>query len=71
MPSVGDFSQYLLHPENRRALSFLLHENGYDERLPESGWEQRRLRVEYERAFEEQLRHVEASSAAVGRSAAV
>lgn len=58
---VGDFSQYLLHPENRRALSFLLHENGYDERLPESGWEQRRLRIEYQRAFEDQLRQIETS----------
>ena len=59
--NVGDFSQYLLHPENRRQLSFLLHENGYDPRLPAAGWEQRRLRVEYERAFEEQMRQVEAS----------
>ena len=65
--NVGDFSQYLLHPENCRHLSFQLRENGYDERLPPSGWEQRRLRVEYERAFQQQLRHVEASRrAAVG-----
>jgi lipoprotein-releasing system permease protein len=55
---VGDFSQYLLHPENRQALSFLLHEEGYDERLPESGWEYRRTRVEYERAIQEQVRQV-------------
>jgi len=58
---VGDFSQYLLHPENRQRLSFLLREQGYDDRLPPSGWEQRRLRVSYERAFEEQMRQIEAS----------
>jgi lipoprotein-releasing system permease protein len=55
---VGDFSQYLLHPENQRQLSFQLRENGYDERLPDSGWEHRRDRVEYERAVREQLAHV-------------
>jgi lipoprotein-releasing system permease protein len=30
---VGDFSQYLLHPENRAKLNFLLREEGYDRRL--------------------------------------
>ncbi len=56
---VGDFSQYLLHPENRERLTFDLHEGGYDERLPESGWVQRRRRIAYERAYDEQLRQIE------------
>lgn len=54
---VSDFSQYLLHPENRRKLSFLLKEDGYDkENLPTSGWHHRRTRVAFERDYEEQLR---------------
>jgi lipoprotein-releasing system permease protein len=28
--SVSDFAKYLQHPENRRKLSFILHEGGYD-----------------------------------------
>jgi lipoprotein-releasing system permease protein len=55
---VGDFAQYLLHPENRKQLSFRLHENGYApgrDSFPESGWEHRRARVLYQRAYEEQL----------------
>ncbi|MCH5377510.1 MAG: FtsX-like permease family protein [Planctomycetes bacterium] len=55
---VGDFSQYLLHPENRAKLSFLLRDDSYDAPLPESGWEYRRTRVEYERAVEEQIREI-------------
>jgi len=56
--AVGDFSQYLLHPENRKKLSFLLHHGGYDDRLRGSGWEYRRGRVAYERAFQEQMREI-------------
>ncbi len=43
--SVSDFSKYLLHPENKKALSFALHEAGYAEGregFPESGWKHRR-----------------------------
>lgn len=61
---VGDFKEYLLHPENREKISFLLREDGYDERLPESGWKQRRLRVSYERAYQEQMRQIRESQAA-------
>jgi lipoprotein-releasing system permease protein len=57
---VGDFSQYLMHPDNRRDLSFLLREKGYDSRLPESGWDHRRSRVAFERAYQEQLRAAQA-----------
>jgi lipoprotein-releasing system permease protein len=55
---VGDFGKYLMHPENRAKLSFLLRERGYDSRLPESGWKHRRNRVAYELAVQEQLRQI-------------
>ncbi|MBC8875845.1 MAG: ABC transporter permease [Planctomycetes bacterium] len=61
---VGDFSKYLMHPENRQKMGFLLREDGYDERLPESGWKYRRLRVSYERAFEEQMQQIREAEAA-------
>jgi lipoprotein-releasing system permease protein len=56
---VSDFRPFLLHPENREKLSFLLREDGYknaDHELPPSGWKYRRLRVAYEREFEAQQR---------------
>jgi lipoprotein-releasing system permease protein len=43
--SVSDFSKYLLHPDNKKSLSFALHESGYAdgrEGFPESGWKHRR-----------------------------
>ena len=55
---VGDFGQYLLHPENRRQLSFALREDGYAPeraKFPPSGWRYRRARIMYERAYEEQV----------------
>ncbi len=55
---VGDFGQYLLHPENRRQLSFELRQEGYAPerpKFPVSGWNYRRQRIRYERALEEQL----------------
>ncbi len=55
---VGDFGQYLLHPENRRRLSFALREEGYAPeraKFPPAGWRYRRARVMYERAYEEQV----------------
>jgi len=55
---VGDFSEYLMHSENREKISFLLREGEYDERLPESGWKQRRFRVLYERALEEEMQRI-------------
>ena len=50
---VGDFSKYLIHPENRKRLSFLLRENGYQDRLPDGGWDYRKRRIAYQRQFEE------------------
>lgn len=55
---VGDFGKYLLHPANRKKLSFELHERGYGADhpgFPTSGWKYRRARVAYERALDEQL----------------
>ncbi|HEY2415713.1 MAG TPA: FtsX-like permease family protein [Pirellulaceae bacterium] len=60
---VSDFRQYLLHPENRKQLSFRLREDGYGdaehEKLQGSGWRYRRMRVAYEREFEAQQRLLE------------
>lgn len=53
---VCDFSQFLLHPENRKKLSFALREGGYDKRLADAGWPHRRLWTEWERAYQEQVR---------------
>ena len=42
--SVSDFSKYLLHPDNKRQLDFILKRNGYApdrEALQPSGWEYR------------------------------
>jgi lipoprotein-releasing system permease protein len=59
---VSDFREYLLHPENRKKLSFTLRDSGYSENdhaMPPSGWGYRRAKVQYERemqAEEELLR---------------
>jgi len=49
---VSDFSKYLLHPENRKQLDFLLKENDYGrgkrDRFPVSGWARRRVSAEWE-----------------------
>ncbi len=55
---VGDFGQYLLHPENRKKLSFALREEGYAPdraKFPPAGWRYRQARVMIERAYEEQV----------------
>jgi lipoprotein-releasing system permease protein len=55
---VGDFAQYLLHPENRAQLSFALREDGYAPerpKFPPAGWRYRRARLLYEQAYQEQL----------------
>lgn len=63
---VGDFGQYLLHPENRARLSFQLRENGYaPDRadFPPAGWQYRRQRVRYEQALEEERALIRARQA--------
>ena len=63
---VSDFRQYVLHPENRKQLSFLLREDEYgdDEHkfLRGSGWRYRRMNVAYEREFQAQRRLLEAQA---------
>ena len=70
---VTAIAQYLQHPENRRALSFDLREDGYDVqnptfgsdgvvrmRLAEAGWKKRRSDAKYEKyRWEEQRRRRE------------
>lgn len=53
--TVSDFGRYLLHPKNRRDVSFDLREGGYPtDRDPRTdwGWGYRRQRVKYERMLE-------------------
>tara|TARA_B100000676_G_scaffold52825_2_gene52064 strand:- start:2934 stop:4520 length:1587 start_codon:yes stop_codon:yes gene_type:complete len=49
---VSDFSEYLLHPDNRQQLDFLLKENDYGrgkkDRFPVSGWARRRVSAEWQ-----------------------
>ena len=57
---VSDFREYLLHPENRRQLSFRLHDTGYGDAnhpMPPAGWPYRRTKIQYERemAAEQEL----------------
>ncbi len=63
---VSDFRQYLLHPENRKRLSFQLREEGYGDEsreMPPSGWKYRRMKVSYERELEAQRQLLDAELA--------
>lgn len=63
---VGDFRKYLIHPENRTNFSFDLRESGYGDAshsIPPSGWEWRRAKAEFERAYREQVERAKAASA--------
>jgi lipoprotein-releasing system permease protein len=54
---VSDFSQFLLHPENQKKLSFLLREDGYApgrKDFPPAGKRYRRERVEFEEQLKEE-----------------
>lgn len=66
---VTAIAQYLQHPENRKALSFELREDGYDvqnptfgddgvvrPRLAEAGWKKRRADAKYEKYRSEERR---------------
>ncbi len=58
---VSDFGQYLLHPENRESLSFLLREDGYApdrEGFPQSGWKYRRMKAAYDASLDESRREL-------------
>ena len=66
---VSDFSQYLLHPENQKRLSFALHEDGYAPGrtdFPVSGWAHRRMQAEYEKALEEEREQVRRTAPELG-----
>ncbi len=55
---VSDFSRFLLHPKNRRRVSFQLREGGYAPGrpdFPDAGWAYRRRRIRFERALAEQM----------------
>lgn len=57
--SVSDFSKYLLHPENRQQLNFLLKDTGYAperEQLQPAGWEYRKPMARYRKATVDQIR---------------
>src|SRR3954471_20065872 len=63
---VSDFRQYVLHPENRKQLSFELREGGYgdaDHDLPPSGWPYRRIKAEYDKELAAQRRAMEERNA--------
>jgi lipoprotein-releasing system permease protein len=75
---VSDFGRYLQHPENRRAMSFSLREDGYDTRdhqagengpqrpqLADAGWKHRR-EAERIRAYRRQYMESQKPAAASG-----
>src|SRR5436190_14561550 len=71
---VSDFRQYVLHPENRKQLSFLLREDdGHgdsEHELAPGGWKYRRIKVAYEREFESQRKLIHANDAEKQQSTA-
>lgn len=67
---VGDFSEYLQHPDNREKLQFQLRKDGYDTRdhqggaeaalrpdMERAGWKHRRMRAEYQRLLQTERRN--------------
>src|SRR5438034_8635677 len=46
---VSDFRQYVMHPENRKQLSFELREDDYSDSV--SGWKYRRIKAAYDKEF--------------------
>jgi lipoprotein-releasing system permease protein len=64
---VGDFRKYLVHSENREFFDFQLRENGYaDARhpIPPAGWEYRRAKAEFDKAYRAQVEQATAQAAA-------
>ncbi len=61
--SVSEFGKYLLHPENKKSVSFDLRESGYapDRKdFPPSGAGYRREKLAYEKAIEDERKRIEA-----------
>jgi lipoprotein-releasing system permease protein len=60
---VSHFGRYMMHPENRKQVNFLLRDKGFAperDQFPPSGWNYRRARVAYERALEKERQQMEA-----------
>jgi len=58
--SVSDFSKYLLHPENKKQLDFMLRDSGYAperERMQPAGWEYRAPMARYQKVVEQRSRN--------------
>lgn len=81
---VSDFSRYLQHPENRRAMSFDLREGGYDtldhqagpeaverRQMSVAGWQHRRNAAELERMRESLFGPKDASAPLTADTAAM
>jgi lipoprotein-releasing system permease protein len=70
---VGDFRKYLTHPEHKQFFNFQLRETGYgdaEHAMPPAGWEYRRAKAEFERAYKEQVqKSLEVKAAATGMPA--
>jgi lipoprotein-releasing system permease protein len=59
---VADFRQYLIHPANKEKFDFILRKNGYgdqDHAIPPAGWDYRQAKVEFEKAYREQVERVQ------------
>ncbi len=70
---VSHFGRYLMHPENKMQVSFLLRESGFApdrDQFPPSGWNYRRARVAYERALRQERERVDALMGAQASTAA-
>src|SRR5215510_14845579 len=68
---VSDFRQYVLHPENRKQLSFDLREDGYadtEHALPPSGWKYRRIKAAYDKEFAAQQQTLQQNSGPANES---
>ncbi|MCC9657701.1 ABC transporter permease [Rhodopirellula halodulae] len=70
--NVSQFGRYLLHPQNKTAVSFDLREEGYDEArpgFPAAGWEYRRGRARMEKAWEAEQERIRQMSREAARLA--
>jgi lipoprotein-releasing system permease protein len=69
--NVSHFGRYLLHPENKSQVKFDLREDGFApdrDQFPASGWNYRRARVAYERAFAVEQARIDSLRAPSGNS---
>ncbi|EKK02500.1 LolC/E family lipoprotein releasing system, transmembrane protein [Rhodopirellula baltica SH28] len=59
--NVSHFGRYLLHPENKNAVSFDLREDGYEESregFPHSGWTYRRDHARMQKAWDAERKRI-------------